>query len=310
MLTRAELNDIASLFSEGIEPEPGPPPAARRRRRLEILRESVPAGLRRFAIVMFNLLRPRQVASLPPTLDLLLRDRFMRSAALPDARRVLPGESGLAGLAPDLSAATMIEAYSRGLSPSARLGPIAWHSSPTRFVAEPAALAENPLFSGAGQARLTVTFDRDVDSILAASANRSDGASLCPERLANAWADLFDAGYAHTFEARDARGRLIGGGYGVAVGRVFVLERVFARRPEAAKAGLARLAQCLIDWDFALIECGAGAASLCGEAFAPMTREAYLAALAEHVRGDRVGRWPSDGARRPAEKAQPEARAA
>ena len=309
MLTRAELNDIASLFSEGIEPEPGPPPAARRRRRLEILRESVPAGMRRFAIVIVNLLRRRQVASLPTTFDLLLRDRFMRSAALPDPRRALPGESGLAGLAPDLSPATMIEAYSRGLAPSACLGPIAWHSPPMRLVAEPAALAQSPLLGG-GQARLSVTFDRDVDSILAASANRSDGASLCPERLATSFADLFDSGYGHTFEARDATGRLVGGGYGVAVGRIFVLERLFARRPEAARAGLARLAQCLGDWDFALIECGAGAASLCGEAFAPMTREAYLAALAEHMRGDRVGRWPSDGARRPVAKPQPKARAA
>jgi leucyl/phenylalanyl-tRNA--protein transferase len=298
MLSRAELNDIANLFSEGIEPEPALPPAARRRRRLEILRESVPAGVRRFVIVLANLLRGRQ-ASLPTTLDLMLRDRFVRSAALPDPRRALPGESGLVGLAPDLSPATMIEAYSRGLAPSGCLGPVAWHSPPTRLAAEPAALAQSPLLGAAGKARLAIAFDRDVDSILAASANRSDAASLCPERLAAAFADLFDAGYGHTCEARDATGRLLGGGYGVAVGRVFILERVFARRPEAAKAGLARLAQCLRDWDFALIECGAGAASLCGEAFAPVARDAYLDALPGYTRGERVGRWPSDGARRP-----------
>ncbi|HLG46505.1 MAG TPA: hypothetical protein VKY24_09720 [Reyranella sp.] len=300
MLTRAELNDVASLFSEGIEPDPPPPPAARRRRRLEILRESVPAGVRRFVIVLANLLRGRQ-ASLPTTLDLMVRDRFMRSAALPDPRRALPGASGLVGLAPDLSPATMIEAYGRGLAPSASLGPIAWHSPPARLVAEPSALARSPFLGAANQARLSITFDRDVDSILAASANRSDGASLCPERLAAAFADLFDAGYGHTFEARDAAGRLVGGGYGVAVGRVFMLERVFARRPEAAKAGLARLAQCLRDWDFAWVECGPGAAALCGEAFTPMSRDDYLAALADYTRGDRVGRWPSDG-RRPAAK--------
>jgi hypothetical protein len=57
MLTRVELNDIASLFSEGIEPEPALAPAARRRRRLGILRESVPAGLRRFSMVAANALR-------------------------------------------------------------------------------------------------------------------------------------------------------------------------------------------------------------------------------------------------------------
>jgi len=300
MLTRAELNDVASLFSEGIEPEPAPAPAVRRRRRLEILRESVPHGVRRFIIVFFNLLRRRQVASLPTTLDLMLRDRPTGAAALPDPRNALPGASGLVSLAPDLSPATMIEAYSRGLAPTACLGPIAWHSPPTRLTAEPAALAQCPMLAAADNARLLITFDRDVDAVVAASASRSDSASLCPERLAAAYADLFDAGYAHTFEARDATGRLIAGGYGVAVGRIFVLERVFARRPEALKAGLARVAQFLRDWDFALIECGAGAASLCGGSFAPIEREAYLSALADYTRGDRVGRWPSDGGRRPA----------
>jgi leucyl/phenylalanyl-tRNA--protein transferase len=302
MLTRTELDDVASLFSEGIEPEPGPPPAARRRRRLETLRESVPHGVRRFVIVLFNLLRRRQVASLPTTLDLMLRDRLTGGEALPDPRKALPGASGLVGLAPDLSPATMIEAYSRGLAPTACLGPVAWRSPPIRLTAEPAALAQPPALAAGDKARVVITFDCDVDAVLAASANRSDSASLCPERLAAAYADLFDAGYAHTFEAREATGRLVAGGYGVAVGRVFVLERVFARRPEAAKAGLARLAQFLRDWDFALIECGAGAATRCGESFAPIEREAYLSTLADYTRGDRVGRWPSDGGRRPASR--------
>jgi leucyl/phenylalanyl-tRNA--protein transferase len=299
MLTRAELNDIASLFAEGVEPEPALAPAARRRRRLEILRESVPAGVRRFILVAFNLLRRRHLAALPTTVDLMLRDRFIRSAMLPDPRAALPGDSGLVGLAPDLSAATMIEAYGRGLSPSACLGPIAWHCPPSRLTAQPAALALSPLLRTTSQARYGVTFDRDVDSILAASASRSDCASFTPERLAAAFADLFDAGYAHTFEVRGERGRIVAGGYGVAVGRVFVLERIFSREAEAAKAGLARLAQCLRDWDFALVECGAGAAALCAEAFETVPRKAYLATLAEHTRGDRVGRWPSDGARSP-----------
>jgi leucyl/phenylalanyl-tRNA--protein transferase len=299
MLTRTELNDVASLFSEGIEPEPAPAPATRRKRRVETLRESVPHGVRRFVIVLFNLLRRREVASLPTTLDLMLHDRLTGAVALPDPRNTLPGASGLVALAPDLSPATMIEAYGRGLAPTACLGPVAWHSPPTRFTADPAALAQSSMLAAADNARLLITFDRDVDAVIAASANRSDSASLCPERLAGAYADLFDAGYAHTFEARDATGRLIAGGYGVAVGRVFVLERVFARRPEGVKAGLARLAQFLRDWDFALIECSAGAASSCRSAFEPVEREAYLTALAEYTRGDRVGRWPSDGGRRP-----------
>src|SRR5579863_1942003 len=116
MYTRAQLNDFASLFSEGIEPYPALPPAARRRRRrLETLRESVPAGVRRFIMVAVNMLGRREITSLPATLDLILRDHFIGSGMLPDPRAALPGEEGIAGLAHDLSPATMMEAYGLGL---------------------------------------------------------------------------------------------------------------------------------------------------------------------------------------------------
>jgi leucyl/phenylalanyl-tRNA--protein transferase len=306
MLTRGELRDVAGLFSEGIEPEPALAPAARRKRRLETLRESVPAGVRRFCLAGFNLLRRRRMASLPTALRIMLRHHLTGAAILPDPRRAAADADGLVGLARDLSPATMIEAYSLGLTPTARFGPIIWQCPPRRLVAAPSALAETASLRLAGQARaFRVTFDRDVDSILLASATRSDSASLVPERLGAAFAELFDAGYAHTFEVRDVSGRIVGGGYGVALGRVFVLERVFSRRPEAAKAGLTRLAQSLRDWDFELVECGAGAAQLCADAFMPVSREAYVATLAEHMRNERAGRWPSEGAR-----AMREARAA
>jgi leucyl/phenylalanyl-tRNA---protein transferase len=299
MLTRTELNDIAGLFSEGIEPEPALAPAARRRRRLGIMRESVPAGLRRFAMVAANAMRRRRLVGLPALLTMAFRRPVQGEASLPDARRAADDADGFVGLAPDLSPATMIEAYSRGLAPTACFGPIAWQCPPTRLVAAPETLAEKAAAGLRAQTRtLRVTFDRDVDSILVASATRSDCASLVPERLGAAFAELFDAGYGHTFEVRDRGGRIVAGGYGVAVGRVFILERVFSRGAESAMAGLARLAQSLREWDFALVECSAGAAQFCAEAFMTVSREAYVATLVEHMRGERVGRWPSDGAGR------------
>ncbi|HLW92125.1 MAG TPA: hypothetical protein VKS78_12620, partial [Roseiarcus sp.] len=175
--------------------------------------------------------------------------------------------------------------------------PVAWLSPPFRRVATPAKLAQRDALRIEGEARsFRVSFDRDVDSTLAASANRGDVASLTPERLINAFAELFDAGYAHTFEVRDAGQRLVAGGYGVAVGRVFVLERVFARRGGGLEAGLTRLAESLRDWGFALVECGAGA-SLSAEAFDNVSREFYLASLGDNLHGDRIGRWPREGAR-------------
>ena len=80
-----------------------------------------------------------------------------------------------------------------------------------------------------------VTFDRDVDFVLAQSGRPPDHSAIMPARLLGGFAELFDAGFAHSFEVRDAAGQTVGGGFGVAVGGVFVLEGAFEacarRRP-------------------------------------------------------------------------------
>src|SRR4029079_15572217 len=56
-------------------------------------------------------------------------------------------------------------------------------------------------------------------------------------RVMRAFADLFDAGYAHSFEVWNGRGELAGGGYGLALGRTFITESQFSREPNTSKMG-------------------------------------------------------------------------
>ncbi len=59
-------------------------------------------------------------------------------------------------------------------------------------------------------------------------------------------------GFAHSFEVWSADGRLIGGGYGIAIGRVFYTESQFSRESNTSKMGFASLNHHLAKWGFVL----------------------------------------------------------
>jgi leucyl/phenylalanyl-tRNA---protein transferase len=284
--------NFGSLFSLGVEPEPAPPPAARRLRRQAALRETFRIKMRRLMRVFQRLARPERIADLPATFKRLLRERIARSADLPDPRDALPGADGLAGLAPDLSPAAMMEAYGKGLAPSASLGPVAWHSRAERLVAAPAALARDrhPREGGAGGG-WTLSFDRDVDLVLARSGRPCDPGPIMPGRLLDAFAHLFDAGFVHCFAVSNGRGEAIGGGFGVAVGGVFMIEGAYQTTPGAAAFGLCGLNARLAARKFALVERAPGLGWLDEGSFEAMTREDFAALLARHMDEEQIGRW-------------------
>jgi leucyl/phenylalanyl-tRNA--protein transferase len=289
--------NFGRLFSEGIEPEPPLAPAALRLRRQAALHESLSVRARRLMRVLAGLVRPKRAVGLAATIDLFLRDRLVKSAYLPNPSDALPSADGLAGLAPDLAPAAMMEAYGKGLSPSASLGPIAWHSRDRRSVAAPADIiaAHGALTEGADPA-WNVTFDRDIETVLARSGRPAGHSAIMPARLLGAFAGLFDTGFAHSFEVRDAAGETIGGGFGVAIGGIFILEGAF----EAARFGLAHLAARLDDSHFTFVECAPSAAWLSPDLFRALPREDYLAQLALHMGDEKVGRWRNRDAAKPA----------
>ena len=64
------------------------------------------------------------------------------------------------------------------------------------------------------------------------------------------YAALHDQGHAHSFEVWSADGALVGGGYGIAVGRVFFTELQFSRESNTSKMGFATLNHHLAKWGF------------------------------------------------------------
>jgi leucyl/phenylalanyl-tRNA protein transferase len=115
---------------------------------------------------------------------------------------------------------------------------------------------------------------------------------LITPRIMRAYAELHDAGFAHSFEVWNDDGDLVGGGYGVAVGGTFTIESQFTRDSHTSKIGFAMLNWHLAHWGFVLNDNKGPTKNCLDMGFRVIPREAFLA---RHARAqqlpDKTGRW-------------------
>jgi len=274
------------------------PVAASRRaaRRTALFRERPRDMLERWALGVLWALMPSRVGGLPNLLRLCFDEFLAPDYALPDPERALANPPGLAGIVHDLSMPTLLAAYRRGLYPLAHIAPLKWWSPPMRSV-----LFFNELHIARRlrrqirQSHYSVTFDRDFDGVIAACAGRRAGRwhlTWITPKIMNAYAELFDAGHAHSFEVWNADGELAGGGYGVAIGGMFVTESQFSHEPNTSKIGFSVLNWHLAHWDFAFND-GKLMTPTCHDmGFREIPRREFLTRLAQaDRRPGKPGRW-------------------
>lgn len=166
---------------------------------------------------------------------------------------------GLLAVGGDLSPERLIHAYSKGIFPWYGPGsPILWWSPDPRLVLFPGELhIPRSLRKAMRKTSFYVSFDTafvDVISRCAAIPRRDGpGTWLVPE-MQHAYCLLHDAGLAHSVEVWEG-GELVGGIYGVALGRIFFGESMFHLRTNASKIALVHLVRRLQRWDFQLLDC-------------------------------------------------------
>ena len=104
--------------------------------------------------------------------------------------------------------------------------------------------------------RYTVTLDRSfLDVMLGCAEPRPDhGGTWITPGMIEAYSRLATIGYAHSVEVWSGA-ELVGGLYGVALGRMFFGESMFSRKTDASKVALALLIKQLERWRFELIDC-------------------------------------------------------
>ncbi|OJW75890.1 leucyl/phenylalanyl-tRNA--protein transferase [Thiobacillus sp. 65-1402] len=223
---------------------------------------------------------------------------FQKATFFPAVETALADPNGLLAMGGDLSAERLLDAYRHGIFPWFNPGePILWWSPDPRMVLVPGeirvtrSLAKR-IRNGGFETRVDTAFAEVMRACAAPRAGAS-GTWISPAMVA-AYTRLFDAGYAHSVETwRD--GKLVGGLYGVAIGRMFYGESMFSREPDASKVALVRLAQQLRRWEFGLIDCQMETPHLASLGARTLPRAAFTARLAELVNlPHRPGPWNFD----------------
>ncbi|NJB66608.1 leucyl/phenylalanyl-tRNA--protein transferase [Desulfobaculum xiamenense] len=169
------------------------------------------------------------------------------------------GPDGLLAFGGDLSPERLVAAYANGIFPWYGPGePILWWCPDPRLVLEPSELhIPRSLRRVINARRFRITLDEAFPAVIGGCAHvcRGDdvGTWLVPEMI-EAYNRLHALGVAHSVEAWDGD-ELVGGLYGVAVGRVFFGESMFHLRPDASKVAFVHLARLLERWDYGLVDC-------------------------------------------------------
>jgi leucyl/phenylalanyl-tRNA--protein transferase len=205
---------------------------------------------------------------------------------LPPPHAALREPNGLLAYGFDLSLPRLLEAYRHGIFPWFNAGePVLWWSPDPRMVLHPAAFKrsrslQKRLRRRDYSLRVDTAFAAVMDACAAPRA-RQAGTWILPV-MREAYTALFDAGYAHSVEVwmDDA---LVGGVYGVCIGRAFFGESMFSRVPDASKIALTHLCVQLADWDFGPIDCQMETPHLASLGAVPVARSEFLAGLAQHV---------------------------
>lgn len=212
---------------------------------------------------------------------------------LPDPRLAWREPNGLLAAGADLSPERLLEAYARGIFPWYSDGqPVLWWSPDPRMVLY---LDEFRLHRSLARTirrhcvddapRWRVTLDQAFGEVMRACAAPRDeeGGTWITAQILSAYQGLHRMGRAHSVEVWEGA-RLVGGLYGVAIGRMFYGESMFARATDASKVAIAALVCTLKKQDFRVIDCQQNTRHLASLGAREIPREAFLNEVAGLIR--------------------------
>lgn len=195
---------------------------------------------------------------------------------------------GLLAIDGDLSVKRLVAAYRQGIFPwYTEDSPILWWCTDPRLVLLPGELkVSRSLRQVIRRQVFDITLDRDFEAVISACAgvNRKEQqGTWITHEMRDAYIALHDAGHAHSVESYQD-GRLVGGLYGVSLGRIFFGESMFALASNASKAAFVHLASKLRQWGYVLIDCQQSTPHLKSFGAREIDRSEFLEILQRAVR--------------------------
>ncbi len=221
-----------------------------------------------------------------------------RDEPFPPVEQALGNPNGLLCAGGDLSPARLLDAYRRGIFPwYSGDEPILWWSPDPRMVLfcdelkVSRSLAKS-LRNKGYRVRVDSAFRRVLEGC--SGPRRGDGGTWLGEDMRRAYFALHRAGHAHCVETwRDDE--LVGGLYGVALGRMFYGESMFSRATDASKVALVALVETLRARGFPLIDCQMRTPLLASLGAREIPRRTFLRRVAALVNyAEPAGNWRSE----------------
>ncbi len=208
----------------------------------------------------------------------------------------LAREDGLLAFGGDLSVERLILAYSMGIFPWYSLDePIIWWSPDPRLVLFPQNFKlSKSLAKAIKRKTFHVTMDKAFDQVIGSCAKtRTDVGeqTWIVEEMIEAYCRLHKAGFAHSVETW-LDGRLVGGLYGVSLGKSFFGESMFHTQSNASKVAIAALVDHAKNASFDFIDCQVKTDHMVSLGAVEIPRDLFLAILKKSLRSQTIkGRW-------------------
>ena len=216
----------------------------------------------------------------------------------PPPAQAMRDPNGLLAIGGDLSAARLLRAYAQGIFPWYNPDePILWWCPDPRCVLLPAQFhTSRRLQRRLNKADFSLTMNhafRDVLEGCATARDHSRGTWLSTE-MKQAYFSLHALGNAQSIELWQ-HGKLVGGLYGVTLGRAFFGESMFSRVDDASKIILHFLCRQLMAWDYELLDCQVSSPHLLRLGACELSRDTFLQTLRRATTANGVaGRWTFD----------------
>jgi len=217
------------------------------------------------------------------------------AAPFPPVSKALKDPNGLLCAGGDLSPERIVDAYRHGIFPWFSEGdPILWWSPDPRMVLFPEDLkVSRSLRKRVQHGEYETRFDTSFCVVMERCAEPREehgGTWIVPEMI-DAYTELHRRGFAHSVESW-LDGELVGGLYGMALGKVFFGESMFARAPDASKVALFHLVERLAAADFRVIDCQQATAHLASLGARQIPRKAFAQLLQDSIQYPPSGeRW-------------------
>ena len=212
----------------------------------------------------------------------------------PDPRTAEP--DGLLAVGGDLSIESLVTAYSLGIFPwYDDSSPVLWWSPDPRLVLFPSkfrlsASLKQRIRSAMYQAKTDENFEEVINKCAVVKRNGQEGTWITDEMI-SAYIDLHQAGLAHSFETY-YKGELVGGLYGVSLGKAFFGESMFYLMRDASKFAFYNLVQWSVEHDFHFIDAQQSTAHLKSLGAGEISRDEFLKMLKEALKYETIkGKW-------------------